>query len=752
MPLGVEVNRLARMATEHARWVLAACLLVVVAGAVVASGLSGALSQSFAVPGQPGYEANQKIAAQYGGGGETAPTVIAVQLPPGAVVNDPDVTAGLSRGTSQLAASLRQRATAAGTGQLPEPRVVAYRGPRDDVLVSSDRHTTYVLVFAYGAGGLDSLGLGQEVGQQFAARADLPAGSQVYVTGVDVLRNTGSEGQGSVLAETLIAAAGALIVLAFVFGSFLAVVPLVTAAVSIMATFILVRGLTLFTDVSAIVQFLVALIGLGVAIDYALLIVTRWREERSRGRSNAEAVTVSVRTAGHSVVFSGVTVAVGLLALVLLPVPFLRSVGYGGVLIPLVSIVVNLTLLPALLITLGPFLDRPRRKKARPASEPSRAWTWWARTVVRFRWAAAAIGLGALVLLAVAALSLRVGTPETTALESTGPATSGVRLLESDGLGRGAMTPIEVLTTTSAAPRVRERLSGVSGVAGVVETGRTPSSVVLDVIPDDETSSPGGQSTLDRVSRTVQPLPAQVGGLGASTQSFNDAVYGAFPLMLGLIVLITLVLLTRAFRSILLALKAVVLNLLSVAATYGLLTLVWQDGYGSQAIWGVPATGAITDFVPLMVFAFLFGLSMDYEVFILARMRESFDTHKSTSRAILDGIGHTGKLVTSAALILFLAFLSLSLTPNVELKVFATALGAGILLDATIVRALLVPALVSLFGRWNWWLPTGVARILRVEPSTTTYLKQPPAPCDQQVHDGEGADRPVDPSTLAGAH
>src|SRR6202011_1113170 len=194
-------------------------------------------------------------------------------------------------------------------------------------------------------------------------------------------------------------------------------------------------------------------------------------------------------------------------------------------------------------------------------------------------------------------------------------------------------------------------------------------------------------------------------------------VYGNFPLMIALIAIITFILLARAFRSLLLPLKAVVLNVISVGAAWGVLDLIWQRGHGSDLIWGISATGSITAWIPLVVFAFLFGLSMDYEVFILARMREEYDATGATDTAVVRGIGRTGRLVTSAALILFLAFVSLASGPDTDVKVLATGLAAGILLDATVIRALLVPAVVSLFGRWNWWLPATPARWLRVEPS-----------------------------------
>jgi putative drug exporter of the RND superfamily len=225
-------------------------------------------------------------------------------------------------------------------------------------------------------------------------------------------------------------------------------------------------------------------------------------------------------------------------------------------------------------------------------------------------------------------------------------------------------------------------------------------------------------STLDRVRAAARTFGAGagIGGIVAQNSDFISAVYGSFPLMIGLIALLTFVLLARAFRSLVLPLKAVLLNVVSVAAACGVLTLVWQHGYGSDAIWGIPAAGSIPSWLPLIVFAFLFGLSMDYEVFILSRMREEYDATGSTETAVVDGMGRTGRLVTSAALILFLAFVAMASAPSTSVKMIATGLGAGIILDATIVRALLVPAAVTLLGRWNWWLPGPLARVLRVTP------------------------------------
>ena len=208
-----------------------------------------------------------------------------------------------------------------------------------------------------------------------------------------------------------------------------------------------------------------------------------------------------------------------------------------------------------------------------------------------------------------------------------------------------------------------------------------------------------------------------VGGQPAANDDFIDAVYGSFPLMIALITVTTFILLARAFRSLLLPAKAIVLNVLSVAAAWGVLVLVFQHGYGSELLFGIEATGSIPSWLPLMLFAFLFGLSMDYEVFILSRMREEYDRTGSTETAVIQGIGRTGRLVTSAALILFLAFTAMASGPGTDLKMLATGLAAGILLDATVIRALIVPAVITLMGRWNWILPPGPAKLLRVEPS-----------------------------------
>ena len=229
----------------------------------------------------------------------------------------------------------------------------------------------------------------------------------------------------------------------------------------------------------------------------------------------------------------------------------------------------------------------------------------------------------------------------------------------------------------------------------------------MEAFPIPDGSSPEGRDLVGkvRVAAHAEGPDVRVGGQPASNHDFIAAVYGNFPLMIALIAFFTFILLARAFRSLLLPLKAVILNVISVGAAWGVMTLIWQEGHGSQAIWGIDPTGAIDSWIPLIVFAFLFGLSMDYEVFILTRMREEYDATGDTDEAVVRGIGRTGRLVTSAALILFLAFAALGSGPDTSVKILATGLAAGIIIDATIIRALFVPAAVSLFGRWNWILP-----------------------------------------------
>jgi RND superfamily putative drug exporter len=497
------------------------------------------------------------------------------------------------------------------------------------------------------------------------------------------------------------------------------------AVPSILISFLLVGGVTQLTDVSFLVEYLVALIGLGVAIDYSLLVVTRWREERERGLDNEAAIVAAGASAGRAVILSGLTVAIGLFSLVVLPVPFLRSVGYGGLFIPLVALTATITLLPVTLAAWGPALDR--RRVHRSSTTFSRGWERWGRLIVRRRWIAGAAGLAVIVALALPALSMNTGQPSTNAFPTNTPAARALQGLNRQGVPDAVVFPVQILTHGGAAgaQRVSQIASSTPGVyttlAPATAAFRHGNDAMVSVIPRPQGSTSAGRALIDTLRTRMSAVPggAEVGGNTAQAKDFVTAVYGNFPLMLGLIALLTFVVLARAFRSVVLAGKAVVLNILSLGAAYGFLVLFWQQGHGSNLIYGVPATGAIRDFIPIIVFAFLFGLSMDYEVFLLSRMREEYDRTHSTDKAVVAALARTGRLVTSAGLILAISFLALSTNPDLPVRLIATGLAAGILIDAFIVRTLLVPALVAVFGRWNWWMPRPVARVLRVAPDRT---------------------------------
>ncbi len=707
------MNRLADVILSHKRLVVAFWAVVTVAAFAAVGPAGKSLSQQFNVPGREGYETNKDIAQIYGNGGDIAPLVPVVTLAKGTTVDSPGVTAELSSAFAQVKKAM------------PDVRIASYASTHDRAFVSRDGRTTFALVYHPAVGGVDP-GQAEAKKAQAALEGVTVAGSPVEITGMNALRAAPAEsdsGGTGMLVETLLGALGALLVLIFVFRSFMAIVPLLMAAVAIPTTFLLIWPIANVTDVSVIVQFLVALVGLGIAIDYALLVVVRWREERRGGEvANETAVRNAMQHAGSAVVFSGTTVAISLLSLLALPMPALRSIGIAGLLIALVSVAVANTLLPVVLATVGPRLDRPRSNRDQSAS---RAWSAWARIVVRHRWIAATTSTAVLAALVLAASQIQLGDPQADSLAEKGPARVGLEQLKTAGIGTGPLSPFEALVRSGNPASVAASMAKVDGIQSTAAPAawRRDGTAIVTIIPSKDANSPAGRATLDRIRSTAIP-GVTVGGEAAQSADFLDAVYGNFPLMILAISVLTFVLLARAFRSLILPLKAVLLNLLSVAAAWGLTVLVWQDGYGSNAIWGIPATQAINVEMPIVIFAFLFGISMDYQVFIISRMREAYDRTGSTETAVVEGIGRTGRLVTSAALIMFLAFVAFSATPGTEAKMFATALGGGILIDATIIRGVLAPAAVALLGRWNWWLPAWAARLLRVAPSETAREAQ----------------------------
>ncbi|MBA2468913.1 MAG: MMPL family transporter [Chloroflexia bacterium] len=721
----MNIGSISRFVLRHKAWVASFWLAVTVASVALMPWVFDNLSESFDMPGSESADMAMETSAIYGNDGAFAPLVMVVTLPEGQSVDSARVRdEWLALESTVVAAE-------------PSARLVSWATTGDPAFVSDDGRTVFGLVY-FATDGFAPRGLAEA--RESVEDATI-AGAPVLLTGRPVLESEFSgeaegEGGGGALVETLIGGVGALVVLLYIFGSALALTPLIIAAVSILTSFLIIGGLTTVMDINSIVQFLVALVGLGVAIDYALLVVRRWREERLAGNPNELAVQRAMETAGHAVVFSGTTVGIGLVALIAVPVPFFRGMGVGGMVIPLASVLVTITLLPVILATIGPAMDRVGLKKK---AENHRGWERWAAFVVRHRGASAVVGLVLLALLIIPATQIAIGTPRPDSLNSSGEPRIGLETLESSGIDAGVVDPLTILVHGDPAPVV-EAVAGLDGVRGAVapdnEQWRQDGTGLVAVIPQSNGESADGRDVTRDVRAAVDGLAGDplVGGGPARSADFVGRVYGGFPLMILMVAVVTYVLLVRAFRSLLLPLKALFLNVLSVAAAYGVLVVVWQWGWGSELIWGIESTGAITDWIPIMIFAFLFGLSMDYEVFILHRMREEHDGGHGTDLAIVRGLAFTGKLVTCAALILFLAFVAMSSTPETEIKIMATGLAAGIIIDATVIRAFLVPALTSLMGKWNWWLPRGLqwfapqpAAITQASPAPASTLVAGPA-------------------------
>ena len=727
-----------RWVLTHKRTVVVAWILVAIAAFASVQQSVNALSVEFQLPGRESTDAANLIEQRFGNGGNEGggPLVSVVQLPEGTTVESPGIRDALSTAFASISRAV------------PGSRSADFTTTGDRLFVSKDGRTTFGMIW-YPASTAVAFEPAREAiaAAEKAAATQSVAGATIRITGIDALTTPSDESSGpGVLVETLVGGIGALIVLLFVFGSAMAFVPLLIAAVAIPTSFLLLWPLAEVTEISIVVQFLIALIGLGVAIDYSLLIVMRWREEMAAGRDKHAAVAEAMEHAGRAVIFSGIAVAIGLIAMVVLPVPILRSIGFGGLLIPLVSVVAALTLLPVILATIGPRLDRVG--SGRRTSNFGQGWVGWGRLIVRRRWIMGAVAVAILAALFIPVFGISTGAPQAHSLSSAGKAREALDQLTGSGIGAAVLSPYDIAVVDGDPDATARTIAAVDGMRGVIapDTGewRRDQTAVINAFPLREDDASNVRAVRSAVEG--QPGSVLVGGAAPRAADFNNAVYGNFIWVLLLIVLISYVMLARVFRSLLLPLKAILFNVVSIGAVWGFMVIFWQNGHGSDAIFGIEPTGTLNYWLPVIVFAFLYGLSMDYEIFILSRMREEYDRDGSTDRAVVAGLARTGRLVTAGSVILFLAFLALAASPGTDVKVLATALAVGIVLDATVVRSLLLPAFVSVLGRWNWWMPSWAARILRVEPSL------PPPESRTDVADlglEPPAPRPARPTTPA---
>ncbi len=707
------LERLARTVIRRRRWIVLGWIALVLFGLFTTTKLADRWFESFSIPGYSAYEANQRTLKTFGSG-ENAPLVAVFH-------SSGDITKAKGIEGAVAAAADVNRGS----------RWSSYFTTGSTAYVSADRHTTFAEIYPPGVPGFNSSVHLKQVRDKLRALA--PPGVTVHLTGRDPLQqDVGGSGGPSLAVEIMIGGIGALVVLLFVFGTLTAIaLPLVVAACSILTTFSAVWALTYVTNVSIIVQFLVALVGLGVGIDYSLLMIFRFREELHHGKDVETALVETMTHAGRSVVVSGSTVAIGLLSMVILPLPFIRSIGLGGMLIPAISVLAAITLLPVLLLKLGHRIDSLRVIPKRIVSaDPGEVGFWhrWSDAVVRRPLIVAGIGLAIVAVLLVPASKLNPSDAQAKDLPGSGDAFAGRAALADAGISAGVLKPFVVLVEHGARPQelgtlvsTLEQTPGIAGAAAP-PTWRAGDAALVEAFASDDASSRPARTTISRLQhdvlpafdRTHGPTTATLGGVAPEERDFVHAVYGNFPYVLGFVILLTFLLLMRAFRSVVLPLKAVLLNLVSLGCAFGVVVFIFQQGHGSDAIWGIKATDAVISWIPLMVFAFLYGLSMDYEVFIVTRIREAYDETHDTTQAIARGLARTGKLVTSAAFVLVFAFFSLSTGPGPDIKQFGIGLAAGILIDATLIRGLLVPSLMKILGRANWWMPHWVRRALLV--------------------------------------
>ncbi len=534
---------------------------------------------------------------------------------------------------------------------------------------------------------------------------------------------------------------GAAIVLLIAFGSLVAAgLPLVIALVGVsISSGGLIVLLANVVDVPNWTTAVSGLIGIGVGIDYALLVLTRFRTALKAGRDRHDAVVEAVTTAGRSVLIAGSTVVIAILGLFITGLPYMYGVAISASLAVLVVMLASITLLPALLSYLGPRVDRLRipilgRRLDRPEEDGSSLAARWSHMVQRRPWTAALVAAAILLALAAPALGMRLGFPDA-GNDKSGTMTREAYDLISDGFGPGANGPLVIaaeLPNPAAKADVQQlasQLRETEGVAFVppVRFNSDTSAAIVTVIP---TTSPQDEATselVDELRGTVIPnalgdsdVTALVGGVNAALEDQSEYVTGRMPWFIAGVVGLSFLLLLVAFHSPFISLKAGVMNLLSVSAAYGVMTLVAQGGAVGKLI-GIDHEVPIAPFMPVMMFAILFGLSMDYEVFLISRIREEYLKDNDTRRAVADGLAKTARVITAAAAIMVVVFLAFVASPEVFLKLFGIGLASAIFLDATLVRMVLVPAVMQLLGPRNWWIPDWLERILpRIEVDRDT--------------------------------
>jgi RND superfamily putative drug exporter len=721
------VERWTRAVISNRKKIIAGWLVLFVLGGYGASHLGELLSNRFSVPGSDAERGRELAKQAFDERGDGAFTLVFQTARP---------IAGTPRFRAEAAAATAKAAA-------------VVEGAKPGAVLPASPHVAYAQINT----PLENQDAAKETPAIRAATPQLP-GTTTYLSGFPAINHDTQKIYNEDLTKgELIAIPIALIVMAFMFGTLGGIaVPFAFAAVTIPSTLGAVWVVAHFMDMAVYVTNIVTLIGLAIAIDYSMLVVFRYREELDKGREPRDALIETMKTAGRATLFSGSVVAVGLALLVFMPLPFMRSMGVGGLLVPLFSIAASATFLPALLSVMGTRVNRfrviPRSVLEHRASGRPGLWARLARSIMRRPVLYLVVAGGLMVGLALPALGLHLTGGDNRGVPLTRESTKGFALLR-DTLGPGALAPNQILIDTGHDGGAYSPAVLAAENRLIAELRRDPQVQPQTIVsPSLLPPGPRGRALAQRnslVDSSGQIAQVRVAGMGDAGTSeaqdlvhrirdtyipgarfgsaevvlsgapafgvdFVDTAYGAFPWLVLAVLILSYLLLLRAFRSVILPLKAVLLNLLSVSATYGVLVLVFQEGLHSGL--GLQGSPQIEAWIPIFLFAMLFGLSMDYEVFLLSRIREEWDRRHDNEEAVAYGLEHTGRIITAAALIMIAAFAGFTAGSFVGLQQFGVGLSAAILLDATIVRAILVPALMKLLGDWNWYLPKRVERAL----------------------------------------
>ena len=523
--------------------------------------------------------------------------------------------------------------------------------------------------------------------------------------------------------------AAAVIILLFAFGTATAMMlPIVSAVIGLACALSIIRLLEHVLEVPGVASTLATMIGLGVGIDYALFIVTRHKLQLADGMELRESIARATATAGGAVVFAGFTVVIALCSLAFAGIPLVSTLGFTAAVAVVVAVCAATTLLPAMLGALGPHINSLRVKlgKTHPDDKEPHGWRRWAEWVSERPWTATVVALAILIALALPVLQLQLGQNDISALPKETTSRQAYDSLNK-GFGPGVNGPLLIASEfTSPAeakqvlPKLEKAVGGAGDVAAVSEPtlDKAGTAAVFTVLSKSE---PWADKTVELVEDLrEETIPAALEGtktssyVGGQTAGYIDLasqISEKLPLMIAIVVALSFTVLLVAFRSLLVPVKAAAMNLLSVAAAYGVVTAVFQLGWGSSLI-GLDHPIPIVSFVPLLMFAILFGLSMDYEVFLLTQMREHFEEYGDERRAVVEGLANTGRVITSAAAIMVCVFTSFVLSGNPVVKEFGVGLAVAIAIDSTLVRCLLVPAVMVLLGKRAWWLPRWMDRVI----------------------------------------